>query len=103
MTEKRATDEELAEEARRWDNQTITPAGWEDAPDAVPRARESIAISIRLPKQMVEILKEFARRSGLGYQVLMKRWLDDRIRLEHKRLKAEIARKKRKPEDTASA
>ena len=41
---------------------------------------------------MVAILKEFAHRSGIGYQVLMKRWLDDRIRQEHERVKADIAR-----------
>ena len=40
------------------------------------RARESTQINIRLPCQMVEILKEFARRAGIGYQVLMKRWLE---------------------------
>jgi hypothetical protein len=35
---------------------------------------------------MVAILKEFARRSGIGYQVLMKKWLDERIVREHDRL-----------------
>src|SRR5262245_8379037 len=98
MTEKRATDEELAEEARRWDNRQLTPAGWEDAPDAVPRAKESLQICIRLPCQMVEILKEFAKRSGVGYQVLMKRWLDERIREERDRLRQEQERLRRERE-----
>jgi hypothetical protein len=93
MTEKRATDEELAQEARRWDSGEVTPAGWEDAPEAVPRAGESVAISLRMPRRMVEILKEFARRSGVGYQVLIKRWLDDRIRQERDRLREEAARR----------
>jgi hypothetical protein len=92
MNEQRPTDEELAEEALRWDSGELTPSGWTDAPEAVPRAKESVAISIRLPRRMVAILKEFASRSGIGYQVLMKRWLDDRIRQEHERVKAEIAR-----------
>jgi len=35
---------------------------------------------------MLEILKEFAGRSGNGYQVLMKRWLDERIRQEREQL-----------------
>jgi hypothetical protein len=98
MTEKRPTDEELAEEAKRWDSRQITPAGWEDAPDAVPRAKESTAISLRLPVQMVAILKEFARRLGIGYQVLMKRWLDERIRQEREQLRKEQERLRRERE-----
>lgn len=89
MTEKRMTDEELAEEARRWDEREVTPAGWEDAPEAVPRVKESVAISIRLPRRMIEVLKEFAQRSGIGYQVLMKRWLDERIHQERERFRQE--------------
>src|SRR6266446_5674320 len=98
MTEERMTNEELAEEARRWDHREVTPAGWEDAPEAVPRAKESVSINIRLPRQMVEILKEFARRSGIGYQVLMKRWLDERIRQERERLRQEQERLRRERE-----
>ena len=92
MTEKRMSDEELAEEARRWDRREVSPAGWEDAPESVPRAKESVSISIRLPRLMVEVLKEFARRSGIGYQVLMKRWLDERIRQERERFQQEQGR-----------
>jgi len=76
------SDEELAREAGRWAHPDLDLAGWEDAPDAVPRNAESVAISLRLPKKMLDILREFARREGIGYQVLMKRWLDDRIRRE---------------------
>jgi len=86
------TDEELAREARRWDNREITPHDWEDYPDAVPRKRESVSISIRMPRTMLTILKEFARRQDVGYQVLMKRWLDDRIRLEHDRMRKKSVR-----------
>jgi len=88
MSHKRLTDEQLAREAKRWDNREATPADWEDAPDLVPAAGHSVAISIRLPKRLLAILKEFARRRKTGYQVLMKRWLDDRVREEHERLKA---------------
>ena len=95
MTERRINEEELAEEARRWDERRVSPVDWEDAPDAVPRAKESVAISIRLPRQMVEILKEFARRTGIGYQVLMKRWLDERIRQERERFRKELERRRR--------
>jgi predicted DNA binding CopG/RHH family protein len=48
-----------------------------------------VAISIRLPRQTVEIRKEFARRSGIDYQVLIKRWLDERIRQERERRRRE--------------
>jgi predicted DNA binding CopG/RHH family protein len=79
MSKKRMTDAQLADEARRWDARELTPAGWEDATDAVPRAKASEAISLRLPLPMLAVLKEFARREGIGYQVLIKRWLNDRI------------------------
>lgn len=99
MTKKRMSDEELAQEAKQWDNREITPSGWKDAPEAVPRAGESVAISIRLPRAMMEILKEFAARTGTGYQVLMKRWLDERIRQERKRRRKEhdYLRRARRP------
>ncbi|MBI2377092.1 MAG: toxin-antitoxin system HicB family antitoxin [Deltaproteobacteria bacterium] len=65
---------------------------WEPTPEAIPRAEESTAISLRVPKRMLTILKEFARREGVGYQVLMKRWLDDRIRAEAKRAGIDVLR-----------
>src|SRR5688572_7545392 len=43
----------------------------------------SVAISVRLPGRQLAILKEFAHRRGVGYQTLMKDWLDERIRAEH--------------------
>ena len=85
MSKKRATDAELAEEARRWESGELTPKDWSDAPDGVPRTRESVPISLRVPAPMLVILKEFARREGVGYQVLMKRWLDERIGAERGR------------------
>jgi len=39
---------------------------------------------------MIAILKEFARRDGIGYQVLIKQWLDDRIRQESQRRKTDV-------------
>jgi len=87
MTEKRLTDEELAREAECWDKRELTPSDCEDAPDLVPGAGQSEAVSIRLPKRLLAILEEFARRKGIGFQVLVKRWLDDRIRKEYEQLK----------------
>jgi len=77
-----AHPEELAREAREWDTRVQTPAGWTDAPEALPPSAVSKTISVRVPERMLATLKEFARREGIGYQVLMKRWLDDRIRRE---------------------
>ncbi len=62
----------MAREARLWDERKLTPAGWRDAPEAVPATKRSVPISIRLPQPMVAILKEFAQQAGIGYQVLMK-------------------------------
>jgi predicted DNA binding CopG/RHH family protein len=84
---RRLTDEELAREAQAWKDGTRHPKDWQDASDAVPRSAESVSISIRMPSNLLLILKEFARREGLGYQVLLKRWLDDRIRHERERLR----------------
>ena len=89
MTQNRPSDEELAAEARRWDGGQPTPQGWVDTPDAVVRAKESASINVRLPTQMLLLLEEFARREGIGFQVLIKRWLDDRIALERERRQQE--------------
>src|SRR5262245_8072319 len=77
----------LAQEASDWDTRRLTPAGFEDATGAVPRAREATAISLRMPTALLTVLKKFAEREGIGYQVLIKRWLDDRVREERDRLR----------------
>ena len=91
MNQNRLTDEELAAEARRWDGGELAPQGWIDSPDAVVRARESVSVNLRLPTQLLSLLEEFARRDGIGLQVLVKRWLDDRIALERDRRREEAA------------
>ncbi len=87
------SDEELSKEAARW-SQGARPTDWEDTPDAVPRNSETVSISMRVPKRMLEVLREFARREDVGYQVLMKRWLDERIRKEAAEIKGRLQRKK---------
>jgi predicted DNA binding CopG/RHH family protein len=77
----------LAQEASDWDTRRLTPAGFEDTADAVPRAREATAISLRMPTALLIVIKKFAEREGIGYQVLIKRWLDDRVREERDRLR----------------
>lgn len=81
-----ATREQLADEARHWESGG-TPRGWRPADGAAPRAAESKQISLRLPVAMLTLLKAFAEREGIGYQVLVKRWLDDRLREERVRLR----------------
>jgi predicted DNA binding CopG/RHH family protein len=77
----------LAQEASDWAARRRTPAGFEDATDAVPRARAATAIRLRMPAALLTILKRFAEREGIGYQVLIQRWLDDRVREERERLR----------------
>ncbi|MCI0821538.1 MAG: hypothetical protein J4N31_04290 [Chloroflexi bacterium] len=89
MTQERyqpTLDAELDAEATQWESGGTDPSGWIDAPEAIPRVRASTPISLRLPTQMLRILKLFAEREGVGYQVLMKQWLDERIREERDKL-----------------
>jgi predicted DNA binding CopG/RHH family protein len=90
MTAKRMTDAELAEEARKWDSRERSPRDWVDAPEAVVRASEVETVSLRLPRQMLGLLREFARRQGIDYQVLIKKWLDERIAAEHLRMSSTV-------------
>ncbi|MBI4331421.1 MAG: hypothetical protein HY673_09090 [Chloroflexi bacterium] len=83
-----SSEQELEREAREWDSGARSPRAWIDAPDAVPRAGAATPISLRVPVPMLRILKAFAERQGVGYQVLIKRWLDERIRAEWDRLAA---------------
>ena len=83
---KPASSEELEQEARDWANRIVSPGEWVDSPEAIPNVEGSTAISLRMPNQMLAILKAFAQRERLGYQVLMKRWLDDRIGVERNKL-----------------
>ena len=79
-----ASAKQLEREAREWDLRVSNPNEWEDAPEAIPRA--STSISLRMPAHMLSILKACARREGIGYQVLLKRWLDERIRQERDKI-----------------
>jgi predicted DNA binding CopG/RHH family protein len=78
----RTPHDKLAAEAADWDARRITPSGFRDAPEAAPNASRSVAISLRIPAQLLELLKKCAARERIGYQVLIKRWLDDRLRDE---------------------
>src|ERR1700710_1984887 len=88
MTPTRSPHASLAQEADDWDSQRRTPSGFVDAPHAVPRANEATAISLRMPHALLELLKRFAEREGIRYHVLIKRWLDERVRAERERIRA---------------
>lgn len=78
----------------------MDPRDWHDAPEAVPGAATSKSISLRMPHQMLAILKAIARREGVGYQVLLKRWLDERIRQEWNQMRDTSTRDQREPGGT---
>ena len=85
-----ASDDQLAAEAEQWASGRIQLEGWVHTPEAVPRYAESTSINLRMPSKMLEILQEFARREGISVQVLINRWLDDRIRRERDKLNVSI-------------
>ena len=100
MTESKytpASDERLAREAEQWDSGVLEPSEWMDAPEAVPRQGAATPISIRIPTRMLKIMKAFAKREGIGYQVLMKQWLDDRINEERAKLSESTDAERERP------
>ncbi|MDP2937479.1 MAG: CopG family antitoxin [Dehalococcoidia bacterium] len=103
FTYKPAKAEDLEREARDWDLRELNPRGWNDAPEAVPQVRSSASISLRIPVKMLTIIKAFAQKEGVGYQILMKRWLDDRIREERDKLTPQHIVKLREPKMVALA
>lgn len=85
----RTPHDELAREVAAWESRARTPDELVDADDAIPRIGESQAISLRLPRAQLALLRAFAEREGIGYQVLIKRWLDDRLRAERERMRTQ--------------
>ncbi len=61
-------------------------ARWLDDPRAATARGQTRLISLRLPEQMLDLLKAYANREASRYQPLLKGWLDDRIRTESRRL-----------------
>ena len=51
---KPASNDALAEEARLWDSGALSPAGWRDAPDAIPRNADSATVSARISRRADE-------------------------------------------------
>lgn len=85
MTKKqRTTTVDLAKEAARFSSEKDfdREGGWAVTEPTDDVREAAVAISLRLPGRQLQLLKELARREGIGYQTLMKRWLDDRLREE---------------------
>lgn len=74
-----------AEEARFWDTHSIEDFAddLEDAPPIKisPDARTQ-PISLRLSIKTLTALKRVATAQGIGYQSLMKQWIEDRLKTE---------------------
>ena len=79
----------LSEEVKQWDSAGFqTKSGFQSQPELVPRVSETTLISIRIPNKLLHLLKAAATEQEIGYQVLMKRWLEDRLRQEFEERKA---------------
>lgn len=72
--------------AQRWLSRP-NPAPGASVAEGLRSAAGTILISLRMPVEMLAVLKGFAQRRGVGYQVLLKQWLDDRIREETTKLR----------------
>jgi predicted DNA binding CopG/RHH family protein len=84
-----------AEEAQWWDDHeeywdsVDTP--WEVVPPQ--KVRRTGPVTLRLPLDLIESLKQEAEKQGVAYQTVIRMWLDERVASERKRAK----RKKTKP------
>jgi hypothetical protein len=81
MTDKKgkSTPSDLGAEVKLWDEKKINPRTWVDAPESVPGFSQTKPISLRMQVNALKVIKEFARRKGVGYQVLLKMWIDEKI------------------------
>jgi hypothetical protein len=80
-----ALQRDRARRARLWGEGKLSGKDWLDDSRAIPHLRESEQISIRLPKRLLTLLRTLAKRRSIGYQILLKDWLDDRAREEARR------------------
>ncbi len=57
------------------------------APEAVPRAGDAAELTITLPRMLITIAVELARREGVSVDVLVMRMLEEKTRIAHAQLK----------------
>jgi predicted DNA binding CopG/RHH family protein len=73
-----------AEEARWWDEHRDywdTVEGEDERVDPAP-ARRTKPVTLRLPIDMIELLKHDAAKRSLPYQTLIRMWLQERLDAE---------------------
>lgn len=75
-----------AEEARWWDEH---PSYWDGdaAEEAIPaaRPRRTKPVNLRLPVEMIEMLKAEAVRRSIPYQTLIRMWLKEHLDAQRER------------------
>lgn len=60
----------LAQEAADWDSGRLTPAGWQDAPEAIPRMHVTEMSFDDLDKRLSKLLKEDGAKTTKAYERL---------------------------------
>ena len=81
------TDSEVVVVADEVESQARVRARWRETVPSKERQPErdqwveqnTTAISVRMPNQLLELLKAAAAVEGIGYQTLMKKWLHERM------------------------
>lgn len=81
------TDSEVVVVADEVESQARDRARWRETASSKERQPErdqwveqsTTAISVRMPNQLLELLKAAAAVEGIGYQTLMKKWLHERM------------------------
>lgn len=86
------------EEAEFWSTHDTTEY-WEDTEEVSedevkidPKLRKQIlergskarVISLRLNQKQLDFIKETAKRENIGYQILIRNWIEERIQSEYK-------------------
>lgn len=97
------TGAELASISDEVEREARDSSRWKETPESAAQrpAREkwlednTTSITIRMPNQMLELLRAAAAVEGIGYQTLLKKWVHERLLLlakERRTKKQELAK-----------
>ncbi|MCX8103298.1 MAG: BrnA antitoxin family protein [Candidatus Bipolaricaulota bacterium] len=76
------------EEAEWWDTHDVTEIeGLEVVPEEIFVKPKKQIVSVRLERQLVDLLKRIAREKGLGHTTLVRLWVIEKLR-EHQKTNA---------------
>lgn len=81
--------EQYRKETLAWVSGEWDPKDWTDSPKSAPEGHA--VVNLRVSPKLLEILREFARREGIGIEALIKYWLTDRIIDEREILRSDRA------------